>query len=34
MPLAKIGDVRLHYCVQGTGAPLLLIMGYRGNGFM
>jgi pimeloyl-ACP methyl ester carboxylesterase len=34
MPIAKIGDVHIHYQIQGLGAPLLLIMGYRGSGFM
>lgn len=34
MPIAKIGDIHLHYQVQGLGEPLLLIMGYRGSSFM
>jgi pimeloyl-ACP methyl ester carboxylesterase len=34
MPMTKIGDVNLHYQVQGVGDPLLLIMGYRGSSYM
>ena len=34
MPTARIGDVTLHYDTRGQGEPLLLIMGYRGSGFM
>lgn len=34
MPTARIGDITLHYHTQGQGEPLLLIMGYRGSGFM
>ena len=34
MPMAKIGDINMHYQVRGLGEPLLLIMGYRGSGFM
>lgn len=34
MPIARIGDVNIHYETQGQGEPLLLIMGYRGSGFM
>ncbi len=34
MPVAKIGDLNIHYQVRGLGEPLLLIMGYRGSGFM
>lgn len=34
MPMAKIGDLTIHYQVRGLGEPLLLIMGYRGSGYM
>ena len=34
MPTARIGDMTLHYRTCGQGEPLLLIMGYRGSGFM
>lgn len=34
MPVAKIGKLNIHYQVRGLGEPLLLIMGYRGSGFM
>ena len=34
MPLAKIGDIHIHYQVRGLGESLLLIMGYRGSSFM
>src|SRR5215471_14925698 len=34
MPTARIGDITLHYDSRGQGEPLLLIMGYRGSGFM
>ncbi len=34
MPMAEIGDLNIHYQVRGLGEPLLLIMGYRGSGFM
>ena len=34
MPMAQLGALTLHYQVQGEGEPLLLIMGYRGSGFM
>ena len=34
MPVAKIGDLNIHYQIRGHGEPLLLIIGYRGSGFM
>lgn len=34
MPMAKVSDLNIHYEVRGQGEPLLLIMGYRGNGYM
>ncbi len=34
MPMAKISDLNIHYEVRGLGEPLLLIMGYRGSGYM
>lgn len=34
MPMAKVGDINIHYEIQGRGEPLLLIMGYAGSGFM
>ena len=34
MPMAKVGDLNIHYEVRGQGELLLLIMGYRGNGSM
>ena len=34
MPTARIGDIHIHYDTRGQGEPLLLIMGYRGSGFM
>jgi len=34
MPTVRIGDINLHYDTRGEGEPLLLIMGYRGSGFM
>ena len=34
MPTARIGNITIHYTPQGQGEPLLLIMGYRGSGFM
>jgi pimeloyl-ACP methyl ester carboxylesterase len=34
MPTARIGDIHIHYNTRGQGAPLLLIMGYRGSGLM
>jgi len=34
MPVARINDLNIHYEVQGLGEPLLLIMGYRGSGYM
>ena len=34
MPTAQIGDIHMHYDTRGQGEPLLLIMGYRGSGFM
>jgi 3-oxoadipate enol-lactonase len=34
MPIARIGDLNIHYQVAGQGAPLLLIMGYRGSSYM
>lgn len=34
MPVANIRGINLHYRVWGVGEPLLLIMGYRGSGFM
>src|SRR5262245_34761809 len=34
MPIARIGDLAIHYETHGQGEPLLLIMGYRGSSFM
>src|SRR5262249_61362751 len=34
MPTARIGDIHMHYDTRGQGEPLLLIMGYRGSGWM
>jgi pimeloyl-ACP methyl ester carboxylesterase len=34
MPMAEVGDINIHYDIQGQGEPLLLIMGYSGSGFM
>jgi len=34
MPIARIGDIHMHYDTRGAGEPLLLIMGYRGSGLM
>jgi len=34
MPTARIGDITIHCDTRGQGEPLLLIMGYRGRGFM
>src|SRR2546430_397033 len=34
MPTAQIGDIHIHYDTRGQGEPLLLIMGYRGSGWM
>lgn len=34
MPMARLKDITIHYEIQGHGEPLLLIMGYRGSGFM
>jgi len=34
MPTARIGDIHIHYDTRGQGEPLLLIMGYRGSGWM
>jgi pimeloyl-ACP methyl ester carboxylesterase len=34
MPIARIGDINMHYDTCGEGEPLLLIMGYRGSGLM
>jgi len=34
MPTVRVGDLNLHYDTRGEGEPLLLIMGYRGSGFM
>jgi pimeloyl-ACP methyl ester carboxylesterase len=34
MPFAPLADVTIHYQLLGHGEPLLLIMGYRGSGFM
>jgi len=28
MPVASVGDINLYYEIQGSGDPLLLIMGY------
>jgi len=34
MPTAHIGNITIHYDTRGQGEPQLLIMGYRGSGFM
>jgi pimeloyl-ACP methyl ester carboxylesterase len=34
MPVARISDLNIHYQIRGLGEPLLLIMGYRGSGYM
>jgi pimeloyl-ACP methyl ester carboxylesterase len=34
MPVARINDLNIRYEIQGLGEPLLLIMGYRGSGYM
>ncbi len=34
MPSTTVADARLHYAVQGRGAPLLLLMGLGGSGAM
>ncbi len=31
MPIAKVGDINMEYYVEGTGPPLLMIMGWIGN---
>ncbi len=31
MPSAKVGDINMEYYVEGTGPPLLMIMGWIGN---
>lgn len=28
MPIAKVGDIRIHYLIEGQGPPLLMIMGF------
>ncbi len=30
MPIAKVGDIKIEYYVEGTGPPLLMIMGWIG----
>ena len=34
MPIVHIDHIDLHYDTRGAGEPLLLIMGYRGSGFL
>ena len=34
MPISQIRGLKIHYRVHGHGDPLLLIMGYRGSGYM
>lgn len=34
MPMARIGALNMHYHIVGQGAPLVLIMGYRGSSHM
>ena len=34
MPIAQIHNLKIHYQTRGVGEPLLLIMGYRGSGYM
>src|SRR3990172_835417 len=34
MPLAKVGEINIHYDIVGRGEPLLMIMGYGGSGLM
>ncbi len=31
MPIAKVGDINIEYYVEGTGPPLLMIMGWMGS---
>ncbi len=31
MPMAKVGDINMEYYVEGTGPPLLMIMGLGGQ---
>ena len=31
MPIAKVGDISMEYYVEGTGPPLLMIMGLGGQ---
>ena len=31
MPSAKVGDINMEYYVEGTGPPLLMIMGWMGS---
>jgi pimeloyl-ACP methyl ester carboxylesterase len=34
MPISQIRNLKIHYQIRGLGEPLLLIMGYRGSGYM
>jgi len=34
MPISQIRNLKIHYQVRGCGEALLLIMGYRGSGYM
>src|SRR4030042_2985745 len=31
MPVAKVGDINMEYHVEGSGPPLLMIMGFSGQ---
>ena len=34
MPISQIRNLKIHYQSRGLGELLLLIMGYRGSGYM
>ena len=31
MPIAKVGDISIEYYVEGSGPPLVMIMGFSGQ---